>query len=118
MGKMKEFWGKLNFKIKMGLLFCLIPVVIWSTYLLIYFLCRCRLYSFFELPLLYTWYLAGFYEGVLMKVFTCGMTPSPNSNFDCIVGPILFVILYFLTFFLVGVITGYAIEKIRKKTKK
>ena len=107
-------WVKnLDFKIKIGMLFCLIPLIIWVIYSLIYFLCKCKLNSFFELPLMLTLYLGGFYENFLIQFFTCGKDSS--SFFDCIVGPIIFVLLYFLTFFAVGFIVGYLIEKLKKK---
>jgi len=112
MKKTKGLFKKLDFKVKMGLIFCLIPIIVWIIYGVVHYLCKCSLPRVLQLPLIFSLYPARFYELFIMRFFHCGK--DSGSAFSCIVGPLLWLILYFLTWFLVGGLIGFIVQKVKK----
>jgi len=110
--KIKGLIKKLNFKVKMGLLFCLLPFLIGIIYATLLSICKCKLPPLLNIPYVVVVAPLRGLEIAFQKVFFCGK--DSGSSFNCWMTLIAFPLLYFLIFFIAGWVLAYFIEKSKK----
>ena len=117
MTKIKGLIKKLDFKVKVGLIFCLIPIIIWITGYILLWCCSNKISEDFYAIILVSMSPVGLVYRAFKSFLSC---PIPVTSKLSICKPFIPIslIIMLIILFLLGCFSGCIIQRIREKARR